>query len=101
MNLTQVHADNVEALKVIYNSLTIICKVFYSLNFQVSISVYRICSAYIKDINENLLLNVTLFWQDLPEFFEDNMEVWMRNFHTLLNANVPALQTTVIFINFV
>lgn len=36
MNLTQVHANNVEALKVIYNSLVILCKVFYSLNFQVS-----------------------------------------------------------------
>jgi len=37
MNLTQVHANNMEALKVIYNSLVILCKVFYSLNFQVSI----------------------------------------------------------------
>ncbi|XP_029678956.1 exportin-2 [Formica exsecta] len=65
MNLTQVHANNVDALRVIYNSLVILCKVFYSLNFQ-----------------------------DLPEFFEDNMEAWMRNFHTLLNADVPSLQTT-------
>ncbi|XP_017788681.1 PREDICTED: exportin-2 [Habropoda laboriosa] len=65
MNLTQVHANNVDALIVIYSSLVILSKVFYSLNFQ-----------------------------DLPEFFEDNMEVWMRNFHTLLNVNVPALQST-------
>ncbi|KAG5308621.1 XPO2 protein, partial [Pseudoatta argentina] len=65
MNLTQVHANNMEALKVIYNSLVILCKVFYSLNFQ-----------------------------DLPEFFEDNMEAWMRNFHTLLHVDVPSLQTT-------
>lgn len=36
MKLTQEHANNVEALKVIYNSLVILCKVFYSLNFQVS-----------------------------------------------------------------
>lgn len=36
MNLTQVHANNVEALKVIYSSLVILSKVFYSLNFQVS-----------------------------------------------------------------
>lgn len=46
MNLTQVHANNMEALKVIYNSLVILCKVFYSLNFQVSIcmcivSIYK------------------------------------------------------------
>ncbi|XP_001606668.1 exportin-2 [Nasonia vitripennis] len=64
MNLTQVHANNVEALKVIYSSLTILCKVFYSLNFQ-----------------------------DLPEFFEDNMASWMTNFHTLLTVNVPSLRT--------
>ncbi|XP_043276599.1 exportin-2 [Venturia canescens] len=64
MNLTQVHANNHEALKVIYNSLVILCKVFYSLNFQ-----------------------------DLPEFFEDNMEVWMTNFHTLLTTEVPSLRT--------
>lgn len=37
MNLTQVHANNVDALRVIYNSLVILCKVFYSLNFQVSV----------------------------------------------------------------
>lgn len=64
MNLTSVHANNTEALKVIYNSLVIICKVFYSLNFQ-----------------------------DLPEFFEDNMETWMTNFHTLLTANLACLAT--------
>ncbi|XP_033214129.1 exportin-2 isoform X2 [Belonocnema kinseyi] len=64
MNLTQVHTNNIEALKIIYNSLVVLCKVFYSLNFQ-----------------------------DLPEFFEDNMEAWMVNFHTLLTVNVPALRT--------
>ncbi|XP_014296860.1 exportin-2 [Microplitis demolitor] len=64
MNLTEVHANNNEALRVIYNSLTILSKVFYSLNFQ-----------------------------DLPEFFEDNMDTWMSNFHRLLTVNVPALQT--------
>nr|XP_012134672.1 PREDICTED: exportin-2 isoform X2 [Megachile rotundata] len=65
MNLTQVHANNVDALKVIYSSLVILSKVFYSLNFQ-----------------------------DLPEFFEDNMTVWMTNFHTLLNTNVPSLHSS-------
>ncbi|KAK9304581.1 hypothetical protein QLX08_004022 [Tetragonisca angustula] len=65
MNLMQVHANNVDALKVIYSSLVILSKVFYSLNFQ-----------------------------DLPEFFEDNMAVWMRNFHILLNIDVPSLQST-------
>ncbi|KAG8240424.1 hypothetical protein J437_LFUL003138 [Ladona fulva] len=64
MNLTTVHANNVELLKVLYSSLTIICKVFYSLNFQ-----------------------------DLPEFFEDNMQTWMSNFHTLLNTDIKELRT--------
>ncbi|XP_046736247.1 exportin-2 [Diprion similis] len=64
MNLAQVHANNIEALKVIYNSLVILCKVFYSLNFQ-----------------------------DLPEYFEDNMNAWMTNFHMLLTVDVPALKT--------
>lgn len=63
MNLAQTHANDVNALKVIYNSLVLICKVFYSLNFQ-----------------------------DLPEFFEDNMQVWMTNFHTMLTADVKSLQ---------
>lgn len=66
MNLAQTHANDVNALKVIYNSLVLICKVFYSLNFQ-----------------------------DLPEFFEDNMQIWMTNFHTLLTADVKCLQNTV------
>ncbi|OAD56402.1 Exportin-2 [Eufriesea mexicana] len=65
MNLIQVHANNIDALKVIYSSLVILSKVFYSLNFQ-----------------------------DLPEFFEDNMAVWMRNFHILLNTDVSSLQST-------
>ncbi|KAG6796722.1 exportin-2 [Apis mellifera caucasica] len=65
MNLMQVHANNIDALKIIYSSLVILSKVFYSLNFQ-----------------------------DLPEFFEDNMAIWMRNFHILLNTDVPSLQST-------
>ncbi|KAK7791230.1 hypothetical protein R5R35_001387 [Gryllus longicercus] len=65
VNLTTVHAGNNEALKVIYNSLVIICKVFYSLNFQ-----------------------------DLPEFFEDNMETWMTHFHSLLTADITCLKTS-------
>jgi exportin-2 (importin alpha re-exporter) len=65
MNLAQSHANDVNALKVIYHSLVLICKVFYSLNYQ-----------------------------DLPEFFEDNMESWMSNFHTLLTSDVKVLQTS-------
>lgn len=64
MELAVVHAENAQALKVIYSSLLLICKIFNSLNTQ-----------------------------DLPEFFEDNMETWMKHFHTLLMANVPLLNT--------
>lgn len=64
MNLTQAHANNADALKVIYGSLVLVCKVFNSLNSQ-----------------------------DLPEFFEDNMEIWMPAFHTLLTTDVPLLKT--------
>lgn len=31
--------------------------------------------------------------QDLPEFFEDNMETWMNAFHELLIKDVPCLHT--------
>lgn len=36
-----------------------------------------------------------LFLQDLPEFFEDNMETWMTNFHGLLTLDNKLLQTDV------
>ncbi|KAF9794424.1 hypothetical protein SFRURICE_009680 [Spodoptera frugiperda] len=55
IDLTTKHADNPQALRVIYGSLVLICKVFYSLNYQ-----------------------------DLPEFFEDNMPIWMPNLLNLL-----------------
>lgn len=66
MNLTTVHAGNQAALKVIYGSLVLVCKVFLSLNSQ-----------------------------DLPEFFEDNMKTWMTAFHTMLTTDVPCLHTGV------
>ncbi|XP_072017606.1 exportin-2-like [Amphiura filiformis] len=55
MELAKTHANDPVAIKILYNSLALICKVFYSLNFQ-----------------------------DLPEYFEDNMQTWMAHFHTLL-----------------
>jgi exportin-2 (importin alpha re-exporter) len=64
MGLASQHAGDVSALKVIYDSLELMCKVFNSLNSQ-----------------------------DLPEFFEDNMETWMTAFHSLLVTNVPCLQS--------
>lgn len=70
MALAQTHENDVNALKIIYHSLVLICKVFYSLNYQ-----------------------------DLPEFFEDNMASWMSNFHTLLITEVKALQSSVSFCN--
>jgi len=64
MGLAQQHANNPQAVKVIYSSLTIISKIFYSLNYQ-----------------------------DLPEYFEDNMKTWMDNFLALLTAENPLLKT--------
>ena len=66
MALAEQHANNEAALKVIYGSLVLMCKVFYSLNSQ-----------------------------DLPEFFEDNMDKWMPTFHQLLTVDIPCLKTGV------
>lgn len=64
MNLLQANLNNLEVLRVTYHSLIIMSKIFYSLNYQ-----------------------------DLPEFFEDNMASWMENFHLLLVTDVPLLAT--------
>ncbi|CAG9793023.1 unnamed protein product [Diatraea saccharalis] len=64
IDLTTKHADNPQALLIIYGSLVLICKVFYSLNYQ-----------------------------DLPEFFEDNMPIWMPNLLNLLQVKVPCLES--------
>jgi len=63
IQLTQQHAANPEALKTLFHSLTLISKLFYSLNFQ-----------------------------DLPEFFEDHMPQWFEQFLQLLSMpEIPAL----------
>ena len=36
-----------------------------------------------------------LFFQDLPEHFEDNMTIWMNHFLTLLNVDNKLLKTDV------
>lgn len=64
MGLADAHSSNPAALKVIFGSLVVIAKIFYSLNFQ-----------------------------DLPEFFEDNMGTWMKHFLTLLTTDNKLLQT--------
>lgn len=60
----QAKEQNLHALNVVFGSLILIAKIFYSLNSQ-----------------------------DLPEFFEDNMEIWMKSFHTLLVTNNKLLLT--------
>ncbi|XP_006881683.1 PREDICTED: exportin-2 isoform X2 [Elephantulus edwardii] len=67
IELCSTHANDVSALKILFSSLILISKLFYSLNFQ-----------------------------DLPEFFEDNMETWMNNFHTLLTLDNKLLQTDLV-----
>ena len=59
MNLAKEHAQNPAALKVIFGSLHLIAKIFYFLNYQ-----------------------------DLPEFFEDNMQTWMTHFLALLEVRL-------------
>ena len=38
MDLATKHASDPSALKVIFSSIVLICKIFYSLNFQVSVN---------------------------------------------------------------
>ena len=64
VELAKVNADNPEALKVIFSSLVLGAKVFYSLNAQ-----------------------------DLPEFFEDNINVWFPLFLELLSVTNDSLKT--------
>ncbi|KAH8391270.1 hypothetical protein KR215_009826 [Drosophila sulfurigaster] len=64
MQLRTMHEGNPEALKVIYSSLVLVNKVFFSLNSQ-----------------------------DLPEFFEDNMSIWMGAFLQQLAVDVASLRT--------
>jgi len=54
--------DDASASKVVFSSLLMICKIFYSLNYQ-----------------------------DLPEYFEDNMAVWFTHFLSLIQAENPHL----------
>lgn len=57
--------NNPDQIKVIYQSLALIAKLFYSLNYQ-----------------------------DLPEFFEENIKVWMEGFYALLTGqNIPCLES--------
>lgn len=64
INLVGQHSANKDALKVIFGSLVLITKIFYCLNYQ-----------------------------DLPEFFEDNMTTWMPRFLDLLTLDNKLMQT--------
>lgn len=57
------HADNASNMKTIFDSLDYCAKIFYSLNYQ-----------------------------ELPEFFEDNINVWMTHFVELLQINYKCLE---------
>lgn len=58
------HAQNPDALRIIFGSLVLCAKIFYSLNVQ-----------------------------DLPEFFEDNIRIWMHNFLELMAVSNSLLKT--------
>lgn len=68
MALSKKHKEEIGPLKIIYSSLALMAKLFYSLNSQ-----------------------------DLPEYFEDNMQTWMGSFHELLTTDVACLHTGVCF----
>lgn len=95
IELCQTHATDVNVLKILFSSLTLISKLFYSLNFQVSSLCSALSNATIRE-SYNILLSRSSM-QDLPEFFEDNMETWMTNFHGLLTLDNKLLQTDVSF----
>lgn len=57
------HANNAANLKTIFDSLLYCAKIFHSLNYQ-----------------------------ELPEFFEDNINVWMTHFAELLQMNYKSLE---------
>ena len=58
----EAQAANPEALKLLLGTLRLLCRIFYSLN-----------------------------WQDLPEYFEDNMASFMTVFLKYLQYTNPAL----------
>lgn len=65
MLLAEAHKEDKESTTILYDSLTLISKIFYSLNYQ-----------------------------DLPEYFEDNMKVWMTHFHALLAGDNVLIHST-------
>jgi exportin-2 (importin alpha re-exporter) len=64
MGLVEKHANDETALNIIFSSIILICKIFRSLNAQ-----------------------------DLPEEFENNLEIYMTHFLTLLTYDNPLLQS--------
>ncbi|KAG8250095.1 exportin-2 [Homalodisca vitripennis] len=64
VEFTKTHAKTDAEFKITYSSLLLITKIYYSLSFQ-----------------------------DLPEFLEDNMTIWMDHLHFLLTNEVACLKT--------
>uniref|UniRef100_A0AAQ5Y8F9 Exportin-2 n=1 Tax=Amphiprion ocellaris TaxID=80972 RepID=A0AAQ5Y8F9_AMPOC len=52
--------------------------------------LFKVCNVCFECLPVTVLCIIT---QDLPEFFEDNMETWMTNFHALLTLDNKLLQT--------
>ena len=66
VQMANTHTNNHQMLKIIFRCLVLCAKIFNSLNSQ-----------------------------DLPEFFEDNMKLWMDNFLSLLSFDNKQLQTDI------
>uniref|UniRef100_I3L918 Exportin-2 n=1 Tax=Sus scrofa TaxID=9823 RepID=I3L918_PIG len=57
-------------------------------------NLFKVCNNnLVVFLNYLIFLICAFILQDLPEFFEDNMETWMNNFHTLLTLDNKLLQT--------
>ena len=66
MQLASTHAQNPSILKILFSSLLLIAKIFYSLTYQ-----------------------------ELPDHFaDDHLKPWMEHFHTLLTTDNKLLETT-------
>ena len=90
MGMIEKSATDVNAIKLIFSSLILTCKIFRSLNAQVN-------CAFLVRLTNMAKLKIKLF-KDFPEEFEDTMEIWMSHFLSLLTYDNALLYSQVNFI---
>ena len=72
------YSNEAASIKLIFSSLILITKIFRSLNSQVIIIIF------LKIVFFYLYINHTIYVKDFAEEFENNMEIWMTHFLSLL-----------------